>query len=690
MSSQIPEAGRINDELARETHQWWMEAAENANIDLKDFNPAAPLTDRIAWALRNNLSIGTVYTRYSTKLQNSTADQTKTNVEHAASKSIYCPPEYVCIDEGQRGCKTRRDGLDRMLFILRQRLATVLLVFKASRLYRQAYRGYQLIQQEVVEEGLRAISVTQQIDTIDSKQWKMLFQIHGIADEMLIEATSDHVRSGLRGLFARGYTVGAIPVGYRRKEIPEAPLTNRGLPRTVPEIDRKSPEDPEDKLDVAAKIKEHFEMIRDGLPIRQGWLKWVEEGLPNDPRSTSPHMTYVAYRNMLERDAYRGYWEFGRGRNQYSTKKDYTQQIEQPDEEVEMKQCEELRIVDDELFYAVQEILDDLKSGPRGPREAKDAQLWDLVTGIFYCAQCNERFYVAGAGGQGMRCKNGDLCPCKSTVRREDAVKAICEQLQELISQDEKLIEKTILEAQQLDSQGDQQLEAEIESSQRKLASLERKLTDYLDLAGQGSDEDREEMKARIRSVRAERNTARAELTRLQHALSRASEVITEDEIRDSLSQLSGLLRDGAAGTLGEDAVYEAVEIFRLLVGGRISVHVEQRAGRKRTNVRGTFTPRLLDAVSNRALTPSSDDHDQSEVSVWLRKPPRVDLLAERVHELIDIQQLSHRDTAKQLQREGHKVNSGNVWYSYRRWYEMQGLEPPKLPYNNGHKRDSA
>ena len=52
--------------------------------------------------------------------------------------------------------------------------------------------------------------------------------------EMLIEATSDHVRSGLRGLFARGYTVGAIPVGYRRKEIPEAPLTNRGAATSTP------------------------------------------------------------------------------------------------------------------------------------------------------------------------------------------------------------------------------------------------------------------------------------------------------------------------------------------------------------------------------------------------------------------------------------------------------------------------
>ena len=553
MNSQIPEAGSINAELTRETHQWWMEAAESADIDLTDFNPMAPLQERLAWALCNQLEIGTVYTRYSTKFQHSTADQLKTNVEHAAAKCIYCPPEYVCIDEGQRGFKARRNGLNRMLAILRQHLATVLIVFKASRLYRQAYRGYQLIQQEVVEEGLRAISVTQQIDTkLDSKQWKMLFQVHGIADEMMIEATSDFVRSGLRGLFARGYTVGAISVGYRRKEIPEAPATNRGLPRTAPEID------PE----VGPKIKEHFEMICDGLPIRQGWLKWVEEGLPNDPRSTSPHMTYVGYRNMLEREAYRGYWEFGRNRNQYSTKKDYTQQVEQPDTEVEMRQCEELRIVDDELFYEVQKKLDSLKQGPRGPRKTKDAHLWDLVTNLFYCARCGERFYVAGAGGKGMRCKNGDLCPCKSTVRREEAIKAICKKLQDLIAQDATLIEQVILDAQQLDAQGDQKLEQEIEASQRKLASFERKLSDYLDLAGQGSDEDREEMKARIRSVRIERNAARVELNRQQQALSHATSVISEDEIRDSLTHLSTLLREGAAGMLGEDAVYEACLLY--------------------------------------------------------------------------------------------------------------------------------
>ena len=65
---------------------------------------------------------------------------------------------------------------------------------------------------------------------------------------------------------------------------------------------------------------------------------------------------------------------------------------------------------------------------------------------------------------------------------------------------------------------------------------------------------------------------------------------------------------------------------------------------------------------------------------MWLREPPLRDRLAERVHQLIDGEGLSHRDTAKRLQQEGHNVNSGNVWYSYRRFYEMRGKPVPKRP----------
>lgn len=199
MTFELSAEGAVNSELAGEIHQWWQENAQAAGIDLSGFDAHAPLSNRIAWALAARLVVGTIYTRFSSKRQHSTSDQVRTCLQDAAFKRIYCPPELVSIDEAQRGYRARRDGLNRMLSILKHRYATVLLVFKASRLYRQAFKGYQLIQQEVVEEGLRAISVTQGIDTTDTKAWKMLFQVHGIVDDLVVEATADHVRAGLKG-----------------------------------------------------------------------------------------------------------------------------------------------------------------------------------------------------------------------------------------------------------------------------------------------------------------------------------------------------------------------------------------------------------------------------------------------------------------------------------------------------------
>ncbi|MEZ5945092.1 MAG: hypothetical protein R3C18_27205 [Planctomycetaceae bacterium] len=85
--------------------------------------------------------------------------------------------------------------------------------------------------------------------------------------------------------------------------------------------------------------------------------------------------------------------------------------------------CEELRIVDDELFFAVQRRLAELKQAPRGPKKDKDPHLWDLVVEFFCCARCEERFHQTGAGNKGMHCKNGDLCPCNSAERRDLAAK---------------------------------------------------------------------------------------------------------------------------------------------------------------------------------------------------------------------------------------------------------------------------
>ena len=210
---ELPEAGSASPEIAKLAVVTWIDAAAKAGIDLTNFRPDAPLAARLAWAQGNGLEIGTTLSRFSSKLQHSTPAQVHDNVQFAANHKTYVPPEFVCVDEATTGSKLRRDGFDRVKLILQQKLAKVLLVFKVSRLFRLAYRGFQFFQEDIVDEDLRAFSISQGIDTSDAKTWKVLAYLHGIMDELLLSTIADHVRSGIGNLFRNGFVVGAAASG---------------------------------------------------------------------------------------------------------------------------------------------------------------------------------------------------------------------------------------------------------------------------------------------------------------------------------------------------------------------------------------------------------------------------------------------------------------------------------------------
>ncbi|MCG6157270.1 recombinase family protein [Rubinisphaera margarita] len=662
-------------------HSWWMHAASAGGEPPEGFNPHASFGDRCKWAIEAGYEIGTNYVRFSTQMQHSTEDQIRECMVWAANNKIYVPPELICTDEAVSGRKTARAGLDRVKAILGRRQATVLLVYKFSRLYRQAHKGFTFIQDEVVEAGLRAVSVSQGIDTQDKTSWKLQLQLHGIFDELLVDAIGDHVRAGLKGLFEKGWTTGAIGVGYRPKILPEAPLTNRGLPRTMPEIDPAA----------AELIREHARLLLEGVSVEEGWKRWVEAGGPCDPRSPGGQMSRTAYRRLFTNSRLTGLWEFGRKRNEFSSKRDYVLQVEQPESEVQRIQFEELRILDDETFFALKKKFDAKKMGPRGPRAPKQLQLWDLTTEFFFCVCCSTpeqpvRFYQVGARGKGMQCKRGALCPCKSAVRREEAVKSICKELSERIANDGDLIENAITESLTADAEFAKDAAAEMTKVEERIRVLTRRADGLLEMIGSGSEEDDKQLKAKIRSVQAERNNSSLQLAHLKTHQHKAIEALTPDFARKTVQEMSTLLQAAAAGELGEDAVYKALAVFRALTDGKIMVHIESRPGRSRTNVKGTFELDLLQSVERLTDRPNSESSGET-VTVWLRKPPRLDELASPVHQLIDIDGLSYREAAKKLRDEGHKVNSGNVWYSYRRYYEMLGQDLPDVPYNNGNRR---
>jgi site-specific DNA recombinase len=665
--------GGADAELRRQAHRWWIEAADAAGIELSGFDPEAPLEQRLAWAPSMALDIATAYARYSSKRQHSIDDQVRAVVLFAGREGMYVPPELICVDEAAKGRRVRRDGLDRLKAILKSRRAKVLLVFKVSRLFRQASKGFDLIQQEVVEEGLRAVSVSQGIDTAEKRSWKSQLQLHGLMDDMLLDAIADHCREGLIGLFRRGYTTGALGVGYHAVEVPGAVPTNRGLPRTMPAVD----------AEVSERIRQHFEWIKAGMTVAEGARRWRQEKGPCDPRSTEGVMSDRSYRQLMSNARLTGRWEFGRKRNTWSSKRDYTLQVEQPDSEVHVRQCEELRIVSDELFFAVQAQLLSRHRDTSSRSEPRVRQLQDLVTDVFHCPHCLRRYHPCGESSRKMKCSGTD-CPAPATVDRPRAVAAVCAKLIELLGTDRDLVDRIVAAAGRLDARGEEEVSREAAERVHQVEALSRRIEDLSELAGEGTEEDRKQFKARVRAAQAERTGVQLELARLKQAAGDRREV-TGDEIHRAVGDFAEVLAEAAAGRLGEEAVYRASAVFRRLVGSKVWVEVGPRARRKRPEVRGTFTPALLDAAAEAVGIPAlTSDAYSGPVTVWLRRPP-MDARGAEVRRLHEEEGLSFVKIGRRL-----GTSSSPAFRAYHRYYEVSGEPAPPSRSKRGRHREPA
>jgi site-specific DNA recombinase len=667
---ELAQEGGADLALRRKAHEWWLEAARAAGVDLSHFDPDASLESRIAWALSLGLLIATVYTRFSSKNQHSTDDQARAVVLFAARNAMYVAPELISVDEGTTGRRIRRVGLDRLKAILKARRATVMLVYKASRLFRQAGEGFRLINEHVVEEGLRAISVSQGIDTDDRRTWKSQLVLHGLADDMLLDAIADHCREGLIGLFLKGWSVGALPVGYYAEVIADAPKTNLGKPRTRPAVHAKT----------AEMIVRHAGWLLAGMTVTEGARRWRAEGGPYDPRSTVGRMTNRSYRRLFANIRLTGRWEYGRKRNHWSSKRDGNMPELQQDSEVATFLCEELRILPDATFMALQEKLGPLGQPAQDRRVERTKELHDLLTDVFRCPHCNRRYHAYGEDSRKMICQGID-CPHRVAVDRPRAVAAVVAKLGELLGGDHDLIERVVAATPRLDAKGDEQVVAEIAEVERKAAASKRKIDDWGDLVGSGSDEDRAQTKAKVRAAQAEHAGHQIALGRLRQVAAGRRQV-GPDEVRQALAEFVTVLTAAGDGRLGDEAIFRAATVVRSLTGGRVTVLAGPRALRRHPEVRGEFTPALLESLAEKVGVPiAANGPTPAPVSVWLRRPP-IDGRAEEARRLVEDEHMSFKEIGKLWGQ-----SSSPAFRAYHRYYEMIGQPAPPSTAKHGSAR---
>ncbi|MBL8792466.1 MAG: recombinase family protein [Planctomycetia bacterium] len=623
--------------------------------------------------------IGAIYARYSTRFQGSIADQVRSMYQEAVKRGIFIPLENVFFDLAVRGGKNDRQGLNRLREMLAQRKIQVLLLFSTSRLFRKLYHALAFVDQVVKEWGIRCLFVKSGIDTDDKQRWEMLLQMHGMIDQFSVAMSGEHVRAAHEGLLDKQHVHGTLTFGFTGVLV-EGQVTRRNLPR------RKIAKDPETAPWVAKIFRWYGE---DRLAIEAIVQRLNgHPDIPLPPKSTTGMWTYLAAHTLLQNPRYRGWWLYGEKENTWILSKDYTRQIKRP-EPLRQVQIEELRIVSDELWYAVQKRLAEeqrLNAG-RKPKDGNRTARPRLLNGLFFCPEHGRPLQVGGAFGHVMFCPACRALPAAdrplySLLNRELALRLTCETLARFIRQDNGLVDEVIAACQaeaaalqQPDPSRLAELRTRADQLARKIAFNQRNVGD--------TPEDHEETAKLIKDLRDQRNTALAELKALEAGQARTISIPTKEETRQLLDELDQLLMAAATSNTEANAG-KAREVIKLLTGGRINLYQQGERRRHGGWLQGRFQKRLLPFLANKAIGGSTTigtavNHPATEVVIDYRDQTMRAWEGQQAKELYD-QGLMHKEIAARL-------GCGRNWVTklLQGWFGAHGQ-----PFTDGRQRRST
>jgi DNA-binding NarL/FixJ family response regulator len=489
--------------------------------------------------------------------------------------------------------------------------------------------------------------------------------MHAMTDEFVLGMYADNVRAAHEGLFAQELVWGTITYGYRPRVVPGTP-TRRKRARSKYEIDP-----------VTAKwVRKVFTWyIRDGLSLAAIIRRLNDENAPLGPKAVSGRWTRLAVIKLLSNPRYRGCWEYGRSKNVWQSKKDYSRQVprEQP---LRQAQFEDLRLVSDEQWYQAQKRLaEDSGASGRHPRDGDRKSRPRLLNGLFFCQEHGRRLYVGGAHGHMMFCPVCQGLPAEkralySLLNRKLALRLTCEKLAQLIRPNTALVQEVMAACEQEILRAQQPNPAQLSEARALHEKLSRQVKFILDNLGD-SEEDRQEAETTLRRVRAERARVAALAAQLEEAARRPAVMPTAEEIEELLTHLGEILASAGVSET-EEEVGAVRQVVKLLTGGRIEL-VQQ--GERRSHggwLQGRFRLRVLPYLVNECTGQVTEDTDGGpEITIDYRTPTSAESWAEKVKALYD-QGLLIKAIADQL-----GINRNLARLALACWSEKHGQPLP-------------
>ncbi|MFO0821514.1 MAG: recombinase family protein [Pirellulales bacterium] len=612
-------------------------------------------------------TIGAMYARYSSRFQDSIADQVRTVFEAAYAQGIFIPREHVFFDMAVRGWKDRRPGLTALRQVIRQKAIQVFLVFSTSRLFRRTYKAMQFVEEEIVDRGIRGIFLKSNLDTANGENWRTMFQLLAAMDEAMVRMYGSHVQAAHEGLFIRQMVCTSLPLGYTGEEVP-GELTKRQRPRR--------------RIVIDAEARPWIERIFQWYVGDSKSLDQIARELNDAPDAPVPNKSFTGLwthglvRKVLLNPAYRGCWSYGSKQTKWSSERDYSLQVPR-EKPLKTSQFEDLRIISDELWYRAQRLLagERSKSG-RSPKDGQRKWQPQLLRGLFICPEHGRQLVAGGRRGQILFCP---LCrsikaaerPVFTNLRRSLALRLTCQALAELVRADEELGTR-IIAACQREAESVQQSDPELPKRLRQQAAKLLSTIEFNRRNPGETDEEQRQTQQLLKDLRRQHTEIQAQLADCEAASKAATAVPTPEEITGLLSELGDMLT-AAASADTEQEMRAARRIIDELTCGRIEVF--QMGERKRGGgwLQGRFTVDVVAVAAGRlaGLQLPKDETSGRQVVIDYRAPRAIDELAEQAKRLWD-EKLLHRQIAERM-----GSPSSYVTKLIHHWFDSRGLPRP-------------
>lgn len=379
-----------------------------------------------------------VYARFSSDLQKKTSleDQVLMCREAANERGWIWQDAHVYTDAAMSGASREgRTGLDALMKAAetRPRPFDVVLVDDTSRVGRDLPDAVRVLQ-TLKFFGVRVLYISQGIDSAN-EQAEMIVAMHGITDSIYIREMAHKIIRGLAGQIERGFHTGSALFGYRSLDVPDPSgrTDSSGRPELLGR--RRVINEPEADI-----IRWIYTSYAEGIGVNTIVARLNARGMQG-PRGAT--WKFGAVRRLLQNERFTGKQIWGQSRTERRPGTRQKVARPRPRSEWRIVENDDLRIVSDGLFAAVQARL---KIAGAAQRQAGTSLMRGgnaamhsrhLFSGFMRCGACGGAITVV-TGGWGMprygcqrRSKNGaTACSNGLTIRAKIADAALLEGLQ--------------------------------------------------------------------------------------------------------------------------------------------------------------------------------------------------------------------------------------------------------------------